>query len=876
MTDNNDKMSRVAQKQKKEKTTLKNNGKPKMKLWKKILLSLIGIGLVGLISGAGLFAYYASSAPALTEKDLRGVVSSKILDIKGNVIKEIGSENREVAEGDEIPQQLKDAITSIEDRRFYKHFGIDPIRIGGAVVANLTRGFASEGGSTLTQQLVKLSVFSTKASDQTIKRKAQEAWLSIKLEREYSKEQILEFYLNKVYLANNNYGMAKASKYYYGKTLKELSLAQLALLAGMPQAPADYDPYVNPEDATKRRNLVLDAMYENKKISASERDTAKAEDVKVALVDHSTDNSSDLVIDAYLEQVIAEVEKKTKLNIFTDGLTIHTNLDMDAQKHLYDTLNTDQYVAYPDDQLQAGVSMVDVNTGQIRALGGNRKQTAQRGLNRATSLKRSIGSTMKPLADYAPAIEFLNYSTYQQVTDAPYTYSNGIPLYNYDRAYKGQMSIREAIEDSRNIPALKTLQAVGLDKSNQFLQGLGINIEQSDGVTKGLVESNAIGGDVTPLNLSAAYAAFANGGTYYEPYAVSKVVLQNDKEIDLSTKGTQAMKDSTAYMMTDMLKDVIKNGTGTNAQIPNLPQAGKTGTTNYDDTIAAKFPASSSPDAWFSGYTTNYSISVWVGYDDPNADNHDLNPRSQKLPGLIYKELMSYVSANIETKDWKKPNSVVSSPVLKGSDPAKKPSAYTPSSNILQELFVKGFAPTEVSSGGGGASSSDELPQPTGLSASYDATKNSIAISWNDYQFKNANYTLTVGGQSYTTADKKYTVLNPSEGTVTITLTATVGGQTSPSVSTSVEVPVKAIDSSSVDSSKEEPASSSSSSSVAPPESSSTEPPASSSESSSSESSSSSSDSTVIGGSASAESSSILARNTLSLFGFSAITKNLI
>lgn len=787
MDNNNDEMSRVAQKQKKTTTKVKKNGKPKMKLWKKIILSIVGIGVIGLASGVALFAYYASSAPTLTEKDLRGVISSKILDSKGQVIKEIGSENREVAEGDEIPQQLKDAITSIEDRRFYKHFGIDPIRIGGAVVANLTGGFASEGGSTLTQQLVKLSVFSTKASDQTLKRKAQEAWLAIQLERKFSKEQILEFYINKIYLANNNYGMAKASTYYFGKPLTELSLAQVALLAGMPQAPNTYDPYTNPEEATKRRNLVLDAMYDNKKITASERDAAKAEDVTTGLVEHQADSSDDLVIDAYLEQVIEEVTKKTDLDVFTDGLTVYTNLDMDAQKHLYDTLNTEDYIAYPDDQLQAGVSMVDVNTGQIKALGGSRKQTAQRGLNRATDLKRSVGSTMKPLSAYGPAIDYLNYSTYQQVIDGPYTYSDGTPIANYDKRYRGQMSIRTALEDSRNIPALKTLQEVGLDKSNTFLQGLGIDIKQPDGVTNGLVESNAIGGEVTPLQLSAAYAAFANGGTYYEPYAVSKVVLQNDSEIDLKTKGTEAMKDSTAYMMTDMLKDVIKSGTGTNAQIPNLPQAGKTGTTNYDDTVAAKFPDSSAPDAWFSGYTTNYSISVWVGYDDPNADNHDLNPTSQKLPGLIYKELMSHVSANIETKDWKKPSTVVSSAVENGSNPAKKPGPNTPQSSIVNELFVKGFAPTETS-----ISYGEALTAPTGLTASYDKAKNSISISWDAYKLQASgtpSYVLTVGGQSYTTSDLNYTVLSPPEGEVSISLSVSANGKTGPAASTSVQVP---------------------------------------------------------------------------------------
>lgn len=819
MTSDNEEMSRVANKKPKK------GGK--MKLWKKILLSLIGIGVLVLLAGIGLFAYYASSAPNLTEKELNGSFSSKILDSKGNVFKEIGGENREIVEGEQIPQSLKDAVISIEDRRFYKHIGIDPIRIGGAVLANLKGGFASQGGSTLTQQLVKLSVFSTKSSDQTLKRKAQEAWLSLKLERKYSKEQILEFYINKVYLANNVYGVGKASQYYFGKPLNEISLSQAALLAGMPQAPNSYNPYTNPDEALARRNMVLDAMASNEKITAAERDAAKAEPINSGLVDHTEESADNLVIDAYLKEVIEEVSKKTDVDIYTDGVTVHTNLDMDAQQHLYDTLNTENYVKYPDDQIQAGVSMVDVNNGQIKALGGSRKQTAQLGLNRATDLQRSIGSTMKPLADYAPAIENLNYSTYQQVVDAPYTYSDGkTQIKNYDKAYKGQMSIREAITDSRNIPALKTLQTVGLDKSNEFLKKVGINIKQPDGY-EGLVESNAIGGDVTPVQLSASYAAFANGGTYYQPYAVNKVVLRNNQEIDLTSKGETAMKDSTAYMMTDMLKDVIKKGTGTAAEIPGLAQAGKTGTTNYDDKIADKFPSTSSPDAWFSGYTTNYSISVWVGYDDPNADNHDLNPNSQKLPARIYKELMTHVSKDIETKDWKKPATVVSSPVLNGSNPAAKPGPNVPSSNIVTELFVKGTAPTNTSNGTG--NTPETLPAPTGLTASYNKETDAISISWDSYKSSSKNakvsYLLNVNGQTYETSDLSYTVQRPTSGTNSISLVASVSGQRSATASTSVQVDSKEAESSSesVIDSTEPPASSEASSEIVPPESSSSE-----------------------------------------------------
>lgn len=769
----------------KAKTKAKKSGMP---LWKKIIFAVLALGMLGLASGAGLFFYYVSSAPELTEEKLVGTVASTILDADGNEIKEIGGndQNRTLVSAEEIPQVLKDAIVSIEDQRFYDHNGVDPIRIIGALFANLQQGGISQGGSTITQQLIKLSYFSTSSEDQTLERKAQEAWMSMQLEREYTKDEILAFYINKVYMSNNVYGMGTAAEYFFGKSITDVTLAEAATLAGMPQAPSLYDPISNPADTQTRRDLVLDMMVENEKITAEASAEAKAVQIEGSIIDHSGDVNTSLVIDPYIQLVIDEVAEKTGLDVYEGGLTITTNIDMDAQQRLYDIVNTYDYIEFPDDLLQTGVSMVDVNTGAIQAVIGGRNQTVQLGLNRASTLERSIGSTMKPLAVYGPAIEYLDYSTGTLVVDEEYSYSDGSEINNYDNKYKGDQTIREALVDSRNIPALKTFQEVGAENAFSFLQKLGITIT-NDG-QEYLVESNAIGGEATPIELSAAYAAFANGGTYYEPYTVQSVTTAEGEEFTFEPNGTEAMKESTAYMITDMLKDVITEGTATNAQISGLPQAGKTGTTNYtDDELAAVGGTNvpyAAPDAWFAGYSTSYSISVWVGYDNSKEYGNFLDYQTQSLTRDIYRELMSYVSEDTDYADWTLPASVSKVSIEKYTDPIMKPGPNTPSSLIATELFVKGTEPTSTSKKYGVT-----LLAPSGLKASYDADKDELTVEWDKYSASGtdsnaqAQYTVTASGASETTTDTKVVIDKPDKGTITISLLVKVGSSTSPASS---------------------------------------------------------------------------------------------
>ena len=327
-------------------------------------LKYIGITFLTLfialfLLGGGAFLYFVSKAPALSESKLVATTSSKIYDNKNELIADLGSERRVNAQANEIPTDLVKAIVSIEDHRFFDHRGVDTIRIMGAALRNL-QGGGLQGASTLTQQLIKLTYFSTSTADQTLSRKAQEAWLAVQLEQKATKQEILTYYINKVYMSNGNYGMQTAAQNYYGKDLKDLSLPQLALLAGMPQAPNQYDPYSHPEAALERRNLVLSEMKGQKYISAEDYEKAINTPVTDGLQSLKSANSYPAYMDNYLKEVIDQVEQETGYNLLTTGMEVYTNVDKDVQQRLWDVYNTDEYVAYPDDELQVASTIVDV------------------------------------------------------------------------------------------------------------------------------------------------------------------------------------------------------------------------------------------------------------------------------------------------------------------------------------------------------------------------------------------------------------------------------------------------------------------------------------------------------------------------------------
>ena len=626
---------------------------------KRVLLVILIIFVLGIAAGSALFFYYAKSAPELSTSKLSSPGSTIIYDANNKKITSLGSDNRTLIAEDKVPQQLKDAIVSIEDRQFYQQKGIDPKRILGAFLNNLNPDSGLQGGSTIDQQLIKLSYFSTAKSDQTLKRKAQEAWLALQLDKHYSKDQILTFYINKVFMGYGNYGMETAAKFYYGKSLNQLDLAQTALIAGIPNAPSSYNPYSNPKLALERRNEVLQAMYENHKITKDQEKQAQAEDINTGLLPVHQNNVEDSekakIADPYLKEVIQDVEAKG-YDPFTQCLKIYTNLDMNIQEKLYEIANTNNYVYFPNNKIQVASTIVNPHNGKVVAMIGGRKLgNVTFGLNRAVQTDRTDGSTAKPLMDYGPAIEYKQWATYHMLKDEPYNYpGSSTALYDFDHKYEGNMTMRKALIESRNIPAIQTLASVGLPKATKFLQGLGFNYKS------GLHYSNGIGLPSSTLQNAAAYAAFANGGIYYKPQFVNAIETPDGTVKQYATKGKRAMQPSTAYMITDMLKQVITSpkGTGTEANIPGLYQAGKTGTNAYPSDVANEFPSNAIMDSWFNGYTKNYSVSVWLGYDHQYQPGNYMTQPTANLASQFYKQIMEYMSEDVSNTDWVKPSNV--------------------------------------------------------------------------------------------------------------------------------------------------------------------------------------------------------------------------
>ena len=632
-----------------------------LRIVKYLSIVTISLFIVAFLLGGGVFLHYANKAPELSESKLVATTSSKIYDSKNELIADLGAERRVNAQSSDIPTDLVNAIVSIEDHRFFNHRGIDSIRIAGAFLRNLSSNGGLQGGSTLTQQLIKLTYFSTSTADQTLSRKVQEAWLAIQLERTATKQEILTYYVNKVYMSNGNYGMQTAAENYYGKDLKDLSIPQLALLAGMPQAPNQYDPYSHPEAALERRNLVLSEMQKQGYLTAEQYETAINTPITDGLQSLKSVNSYPQYMDNYLKEVIDQVEQETGYNLLTTGMEVYTNVDQEVQKRLWDVYNTDEYVDYPDDDLQAASTIVDVTNGKVIAQLGSRHQSSNVsfGINQAVETNRDWGSTMKPITDYAPALEYGIFdSTAATINDAPYNYpGTDIPVYNWDKTYFGNITLQYAIQQSRNVPAVKTLEKVGLDHAKTFLNGLGIDYPSmvyANAISSNTVESHKQYG-ASSEKMAAAYAAFANGGIYHKPMYINKVVFSDGSSKEFSDQGTRAMKETTAYMMTEMMKTVLTYGTGRGAYMSWLPQAGKTGTSNYTDDEIENYIKNTgyvAPDEMFVGYTRKYSMAVWTGY------SNRLTPivgDGFRVAANIYRSMMGYLSEDDHPGDWTMP-----------------------------------------------------------------------------------------------------------------------------------------------------------------------------------------------------------------------------
>lgn len=738
--------------------------KPKKKgsFFKKFLIGCLLLGIVGLVAGVSAFFVMIKDAPKLDKSKLVNPLSTKFLDKNGNFFYEYGAEKRTHVTYDQIPKVIESAFLATEDARFYEHDGIDFRRTGMAIMENVTGGFGSQGGSTITQQVVK-NYFLT--MDKTAKRKVQEWYLSYKLEQQYSKHEILEMYLNKINLGNRSYGISTAAKKYYGKDLKDIQLHEAAMLAGLPQGPNIYDPTKpdNFERATKRRNIVLSLMNRHGYITKQEMNDAMQIPVTQGLLPSS--DVTEMKYQAFLDAVVKEVEKEIPdVNIGSDGLTIHTTLDLDAQDYA-DKIMDGNLIKYPSDQFQGSFVFMDTQSGEVRAIGAGRKESKStfKGHNMAIDLKRQVGSTMKPIFDYGPAIENLQWSTYHQLNDSEYTYSDGKKIRNATNSYKGDVSLREALKKSLNIPALKTAQAVGLDKSKEFAEGLGMTFKDGK-----VYESTAIGSnDSSPLELAGAYATFGNDGVYNKPHFVKEVTFPDGKKKNFKPKEKRAMHDYTAYMITDVLRDVVKpgsGGTGPTAYVPGIDVAGKTGTQNFDASVIKKYgiPADANRDSWFAGYTPQYTMAVWTGYEKDSEENY-ISDRSTRIAQQMFQVMMSKFAT--DKSRFERPSSV---------------------QELNGELYIKGAKKDAVKE--------IKVDPPSGLNVAFDGAS-TVTLNWSgpssNVDAYAASYKATDGSSGSLSVSGTTATLGGIKPGVTysFSVVAKKGTGTSPAVGASFTAP---------------------------------------------------------------------------------------
>lgn len=682
----------------------KSNKKKKRSFWKKLLTVILILGICAVLLVTAFFAYIVISAPKFEETAFNVNDQTVIYDIKGDIIATLGTEKRESVSYDELPQVLIDAIIATEDSRYFQHNGVDLPRFIKASVYQILGKDEAGGASTITMQVVKNNLTSNVSSGiKGIIRKFQDVYLAVfKVEKEYSKEEIIELYVNNYNLGANVYGVGEASKYYFGKSVSELTLPEASLIAGLFQAPNGHNPYKNLESATSRRNTVLKLMVRHGYITQEEADLANKITID-SLIVGTEDNTE---YQGYVDTVVEEVTKLTGDNPYEVPMKIYTTMEKSIQDGINKILNGEGYT-WRDDKVQVGIAIINVETGAIAAVGTGRNKTGVNQFNYATQAYRQPGSTAKPIFAYGPGIEYKNYSSYTLFYDEPWSYTNGPTVNNWDGRYQGLITTRTALQVSRNVPALKAIQQVGMKNVTTFAQNLGLDVSlnssdpnykvYSNGNDNTVNEAYSIGGvakGFTPLEMASAYAAFASGGYYTEPYTVTKIEYRETGEI-IENKATKerVMKDSTAYIMNNILESAVNSGFNGGARVYGSHVAAKTGTSNFDNATMKKYnlPGNAVNDLWTVAYTSQYSIAVWYGYKDVTVGYNTSGTPKDNLTSAV----MKYIPK--DTKGWKMPSSVVAVKVEKDSVPAKLPSEYTPSDMIITEYFIRGTQPTEIS-----------------------------------------------------------------------------------------------------------------------------------------------------------------------------------
>ena len=530
----------------------------------------------------------------------------------------------------ELPKYVPNAVVAIEDERFYEHGGFDIKGIARAFFGNLFAGRVTGGGSTLTQQLTKNALLSP---ERTYKRKAEELFLAVKIEKVYSKDEILQMYLNQVYFGSGSWGISNASKKYFNKNIQDVTVSEAAMLAGLLHAPNYLDPYNHYDLAMKRRNVVLAKMKELGMITNAQYNTAKRE--KIRLHDgggNFVERKYPYYVDAVLNEAISKYGL-TQEEILTRGYRIYTELDQNLQAGLEKVYSRDYLFPRGRGEkiVQSGSVLMDPASAGVRALVGGRGQHVFRGFNRATQLQAQPGSSIKPLAVYTPALEE-GYDYNSELIDEPATYGNYKPE-NFSHTYQGKVPMYKALEESLNVPTVWLLNKIGLNKGLDSLNRYGIPVEKAD---KNL--AIALGGmskGVSPLQMANAYTVFPNGGERQDSHLITKIVGPTGNIIaEREVKTTKVTSKKVTNEMTSMLLNVVESGTATRTNIPGVQIAGKTGSTQlpYNDINGTK-------DQWMVGYTPNLVGAIWIGYDQTDRQ-HYLPSSSSTVVVPIFKQIM--------------------------------------------------------------------------------------------------------------------------------------------------------------------------------------------------------------------------------------------
>ncbi len=721
--------------------------KSKEKIKNKFLITIMYILIFCFGAGVLFCLYIIITAPSFDAENLYNKEATIIYDADNNEIAKIGMEKREVVTYEELPEVLIDAIVATEDSRFFQHNGFDIARFTKAFIGQLAGNSSAGGGSTLTMQVAKNAYTDYKAVSgiKGIVRKATDIYLAIfKLEKNYTKEEIIEFYVNSPWLGNNSWGIEQASQTYFGKSVKDISLTEAAILAGMFQAPASYNPFNSVELTTQRRAQVLNLMVRHGYITETEAEAAKAISVESLLTDQKS--SSEYM--AFIDTVVTEVWKRTGYDAGSVPMIIYSTMQKDKQDVVNKLMNGESFT-FVNDVVQMGIAVTDVNDGSIAAIGAGRNRVGERQFNYATQINRHPGSTAKPFFAYGPLIEYNDASTYTPFFDEKYSYTNGGSIVNADRKYLGLMTMRYALARSRNIPALQAFQQVDAENVTEFVHNCGINYG------KNLYESAATGGfnGMSPLNMSAAYGTFARGGYYIEPYSYTKIILRETEEvIEYKPTKTKAMSKETASMINYMLETAVDLGAlGSKISVSGTDVAAKTGTSSIDAAAIKdkKLPASAIMDSWFDIYSPDYSISMWYGYENLTTEYYLTSSAADKVRNKVAKLLATNIFE--KNSQFKISSGITLVEVEKETFPAKLASAYTPKDYKTKEYFKKGTEPIEISD------RFNTLDNPTNLKGSYN--NGNIVISWDKIATPNAistTYLQTYFNTNYDKWAEKY------------------------------------------------------------------------------------------------------------------------